>query len=237
MVPTELVDVSVELVSIACSHELANTCVGNEATFVEECLSGGAAASLLSGDCTADASAVSRESEYIDAAAIDAGTGMVFSGEANMSAIIGEDQYDDFEEEVVIEEWVFFDEGEEDNSCDADGLVCERIGSYVSGLSGLEVSEIALDASNATSMVLEETSTEALTEDVSVFETTREIWCQDIMHRAIWVFDPGKDELSFGSNYGPGTVGLADISMREGQSVDLRSLTESNFVLQRWLPE
>ena len=175
MVPTELVDVSVELDSIACSHELANTCVGNEATFVEECLSGGAAASLLSGDCTVDASAVPRESHYLDATDVDADMGMDFAGEAYMSAIIGEDQYDGFEEEDVIEEWVFFDEGEEDNSCDADGLVCERTGCYVSGLSGLEVSEIALDASNATCMVLEKTSTEAPTEDVSVFETTREI--------------------------------------------------------------
>jgi len=57
------------------------------------------------------------------------------------------------------------------------------------------------------------------------------------MHRAIWVFDPGKDELSFGSNYGPGSVCLANISIREGQPVGLRSLTESNFVLQRGLPE
>ena len=126
-VPKAPVDVTVNgltqdkqqlLDSVTCSHKLEDTCVRIEVTecaeelpcvyandnVVGECSSGGAAASLLSGDCPVDASAVPRESEYIDAADIDAGTGMHFSGEANMSAIIGEDQYDDFEEEVVIED-------------------------------------------------------------------------------------------------------------------------------------
>jgi len=61
---------------------------------------------------------------------------MDFTGEASMLAVtVGGDQYDDFEEEVVIEEWVFFDDGEDDYSSDSDSLGCEL------SSDGLEVSQ------------------------------------------------------------------------------------------------
>ena len=186
-----------------------------------KCLSGGAAASFLSCDCTLDASAVPRESEYVDKTDVDAGIGMDFTGEANMSAIIiGEDQYYDFEEEVVIEEWVFFDEGEEDNSCDAVGLVYERTGSQRLEWFGSQRSSIGCLECDM---------------HLSVSETTREIWCQNAtMQRAISILDSGKDEFSScWSNYGLGIVCLADTSIGEKQPVVPRSLTESKCVWQR----
>jgi len=52
-----------------------------------------------------------------------------------LAVTVGGDQYDDFEEEVVIEEWVFFDDGEDDYSSDSDSLGCEL------SSDGLEVSQ------------------------------------------------------------------------------------------------
>ena len=226
------------------SHELADTGVGNEvAASVEELLcanssdvvgeyfSGSAPAPGLPGKCTVDVSTVLQEPECADEIDVDAGAGINFTGESSMPAVIREDQHDDFEEDVVIEEWVFFDDGEDDNSSDTDSLVCELSSDGVSGLSGLEVSEIALDASNAMCMSLDETSTEDLAADVSVLETTQGIWWQDSMQRSIWVFDPGKSESW--SNYGLGIVCLTDTSIGEKQPVVPRGLTESKPLWQR----
>lgn len=94
-----------------------------------------------------------------------------------------------------------------------------------------------MDASNAMFMSLDETSTEDLADDSSVLETTRQIWCQDTMQQAIWVFDPGKNELSSWSNYGLGTVCMANTSIGERRPVVRRSQTESEFVLQRVVGE
>jgi len=103
----------------------------------------------------------------------------------------------------------------------------------VNDLSGLEVSEIASDVSNASCMLLEETSTADLAEEDGVFETTRDVWYQDIiMHQVIWVFDPGKDERSSWSDYGLGIVFLADASVGGRQPVAPRSLAKSKSVWQ-----
>ena len=134
--------------SVTCSHMLEDTCVGIEVTecaeelscvyandVVGECLSGGAAAPC---DCTVCLRTVSCKSECVDGDDVHASIRMNFTGEANMPAVTaGEDQYDDFGDEVIIEEWVFFDEGEEKNSSDVDGLVRER----TLGSQGLTCSE------------------------------------------------------------------------------------------------
>jgi len=69
------------------------------------------------------------------------------------------------------------------------------------------VSDIGLDALNATGIVNKD----------GALKTTREVWCQDTIQRARWVFDPGKDELSSRGNYSTGTVHLADMSIGETQ--------------------
>jgi len=168
---------------------------------------------------------------------VDADIGMDFTGKSSMPAVIREVQHDYFEEEVIIEEWVFFDDGEENNSRDAGGLVCEMTGSCVSGLSGLEVSEIALDASNAMCVSLEETSIEDLAETVSVLETIREIWCKNIMQREVWVFDPGMNEFSSCSNCSTGIACLADMRASETQLVSSRSQTGTKCVSRRAVGE
>eukprot|EP01042_Synura_sphagnicola_P009466 gene9466-12142_t len=137
-VPKAPVDVTVDgliqdkqqvLDSVTCSHNLEDTCLGIEVSecadefscaytndVVGECLSGGAAAPC---DWTVCLRTVSCKSECVDEDDVDASIRVNFIGEAIMPGVTaGEDQYDDFGDEVIIEEWVFFDEGEEENSSD-----------------------------------------------------------------------------------------------------------------------